>query len=1221
MVGIWTRFAFMVILATIAMVAVLGTASGAPVSGWGAAVTIDDLDGTAGVPSISTNDDGSAVAAWTQKTEWYCHVYASMYSPSGNWSTPEKISDYYWDNAPQVSTFIDDEGDVLVVFGTESRFYSHGTGWGPEERFDNEVFRHALAANGNGSVVLVYPKYNYTIDGEQLRFKVYVKGSGWDDGGLVFQGAAAQIRHPMAGMDGEGRVIAAWTMGNLYAQSLCASRFDGKTWSDPATLSDPLFAESPSLAVGRNGDAIIAWGSWWGYWEGTRGVQARTYSSGAWGEPILVSSSLDVIIGRTSCAVDSAGNSWIVWDQMVGSMSHILCGHYVNGTGWEATVMIEDHGPSGALAPGILDGTYDVGDCLEPRIGIGLDGTVMATWYQLMDTDVWPYEYFVLTNQYSGPGWRGEERLGYGTFFEGGVAIAIDSEGRAFTAWSLENDVYACRYSRSAGPPSAPTQMTVEPHDRMVNLTWSEPFDDGGNEVTGYQVYRAEGSSFEKIASLPTSTLQFSDSSVSNGLIYSYTVSASNAAGEGPKCIELRVMPCGRPGAPGNITYSLDGWSLLISWSAPYDGGAPLQGYNIYRGSSVDSLELFSWLSSAAFTYWSDTLPPGSEWYYAVSAYNRYHEGPTSDIIFVHNAGPPSAPTNLTASAMISYNLIEWGPPEQSDSPIIEYRIYWSVGSSDLMFLGSVNSSTFQMSHFDVSDGVEYSYHATALSAVGASPMAGPVHVTADSPSFTITSPSMGDSWTCGDTHNITWTSKYGGPFVKLELGLPIDFDLVLTIADSTPNDGSFQWIIPNLAPGNAYKIGITDLSSPQVFGLSAEFEILQNASTAPITTVQLVGPQITPPYFVGPVTVSFTVTDPGGEGIDYTEYLIYGTWTRYTSPFLVESGSRNIYYRSVDLVGAIEPTKMCWLPIDLQDPVITVTSPAENEVVGAYVKLWASASDDFSGISSFAVSIDGGAWEYSEPSWYLPIEGGFSEGNHSAHYVARDNAGREITVDRHFTVILSPPMVLSVSPAISGISVMTNITVEFSRPMMVATILVEGLYGDDFNGDIPMCRWNGAILTITPDPPLDFGRTYNLTIFGSDHLGNTMESPYEWNFTTRCGFWGEVHDQDNVSQASVTIEVWQDDILITTVQANSSGVYKVECAPGNFTIKTLGGNGQKAIQNLQIGYGMANTLQTTVTPTTSPPDSSMPWIIMLAVALLAVSAIVIIFIRHRRRG
>ncbi len=65
------------------------------------------------------------------------------------------------------------------------------------------------------------------------------------------------------------------------------------------------------------------------------------------------------------------------------------------------------------------------------------------------------------------------------------------------------------------------------------------------------------------------------------------------------------------------------------------------------------------------------------------------------------------------------------------------------------------------------------------------------------SPTITVTSPANGDSWYKNDTKTIAWT-KTGAQTANVNIQLMRGTTNVLTIASGTPNDGSYDWKIPN---------------------------------------------------------------------------------------------------------------------------------------------------------------------------------------------------------------------------------------------------------------------------------------------------------------------------------------------------------------------------------------------------------------------------------------
>ena len=95
------------------------------------------------------------------------------------------------------------------------------------------------------------------------------------------------------------------------------------------------------------------------------------------------------------------------------------------------------------------------------------------------------------------------------------------------------------------------------------------------------------------------------------------------------------------------------------------------------------------------------------------------------------------------------------------------------------------------------------------------------LNVTVTQASFiAITSPSGGEEWRLGSVHNITWNDNIAGD-VTIELFK--DGAYQQTIAAATPSTGTFEWTIAsNQQPGAGYKVKITSMADPALYGMSS---------------------------------------------------------------------------------------------------------------------------------------------------------------------------------------------------------------------------------------------------------------------------------------------------------------------------------------------------------------------------------------------------------------
>jgi fibronectin type 3 domain-containing protein len=91
----------------------------------------------------------------------------------------------------------------------------------------------------------------------------------------------------------------------------------------------------------------------------------------------------------------------------------------------------------------------------------------------------------------------------------------------------------ACVEVRDIVPPAPPGGLAVVPRDGALEVVWSPSPDVG---LATYRVYRAAaGAEAERVAEIPAGTTTWVDTTGEGGVLYRYTVTAVDAAGnEGP---------------------------------------------------------------------------------------------------------------------------------------------------------------------------------------------------------------------------------------------------------------------------------------------------------------------------------------------------------------------------------------------------------------------------------------------------------------------------------------------------------------------------------------------------------------------------------------------------------------------------------------------------------------------------------------------------------------
>src|SRR5207302_10674077 len=177
--------------------------------------------------------------------------------------------------------------------------------------------------------------------------------------------------------------------------------------------------------------------------------------------------------------------------------------------------------------------------------------------------------------------------------------------------------------------PSAPQNLQAVAGDGQVTLTWDPPSDDGGAPILLYTIYRGTISGEESFLITVPLVTTYIDLTVSNGVLYFYQVSATNAVGEGPRSNEASATPnppATAPGAPQGLGATAGDATIALAWSPPgSDGGLPITNYRIYRGNSSGG-ESFRTEIGNVLVYSDTGLANGMTYYYKVSAVNAVGE-------------------------------------------------------------------------------------------------------------------------------------------------------------------------------------------------------------------------------------------------------------------------------------------------------------------------------------------------------------------------------------------------------------------------------------------------------------------------------------------------------------------------------------------------------------------------------------------------------------------
>ena len=148
------------------------------------------------------------------------------------------------------------------------------------------------------------------------------------------------------------------------------------------------------------------------------------------------------------------------------------------------------------------------------------------------------------------------------------------------------------------------------------------------------------------------------------------------------------------PDAPQSLTVTPGVENNSLTWTAPdYNGYAPVTGYNIYRGTSPDSLSLLTTVGNQTNYNDTDLTTPGVTYYYNVTALNTDGEGPSSNQDFGMPITAPSVPLSLTATPSNNGVNLTWDQPTfVGGSPITGYEIFRGTSPGDETSLTTIGT-------------------------------------------------------------------------------------------------------------------------------------------------------------------------------------------------------------------------------------------------------------------------------------------------------------------------------------------------------------------------------------------------------------------------------------------------------------------------------------------------------------------------------------------------
>jgi hypothetical protein len=496
----------------------------------------------------------------------------------------------------------------------------------------------------------------------------------------------------------------------------------------------------------------------------------------------------------------------------------------------------------------------------------------------------------------------------------------------------------ACGLVAQAGAqttlPSVPEGFTARADGTSLTLSWRAPRE--GAPILYYVIELGiQPGVYEVTAPVgPITTLTID---IGEGTYY-FRVSAVNALGQGPPTAELAItVGTGPPGPPEDVTATVDGTSVTLSWGPPATGS----GVADYVASLSAGGVVLGTASVGLSTSITLTLPVEA-YVFRVFARNAYGAGPTAEITFTVGTPVdlPGPPRNLAAAAVTGQLTFTWSPPEVG-APITGY--IFEVGSTPgeypiVVPLGPVTSYAVP----GVGNGT-YFFRVTAVNALGPGPPSEEAGVRTYGPQ-TPSVPRNISATSSESSLTITWAAPtFGAPITSYMLEIGIEpgtyiyrapMGLLTTLSVPAVPVGAYFY---RVTAANAYGLGTPSDEMSVVVGTPAElpgppqnlgvlpgFLALTFAwsppdTGAPITNYLFEAGSTSGSYsyavMLGPVT-SYRVSGVGGAGTLYFRVTAVNSLGRGAPS--EEAG--------VNLSGPATPSAPRNLTASVTDGIVTLT-------------------------------------------------------------------------------------------------------------------------------------------------------------------------------------------------------------------------------------------------------------------------------------------------------